>query len=104
MLSPENALLNIFPRPLPFVSMSMLEDIQTMDPFSVIICSPLLRVQVTTGKLPPLISYFMLHFLLYNISQSGKFFQIQCFSPDTASFSEFLYRSSNDFLRKIQLS
>lgn len=29
---------------------------------------------------------------------------IQCFSPDTASFSEFLYRSSNDFLRKIQLS
>jgi len=44
--------------------MSMLEDIQTMDPFSVIICSPLLRVQVTTGKLPPLISYFMLMPLL----------------------------------------
>ena len=64
MLSPENALLNIFPRPPPCVSISMLEDIQTMDPFSVIICSPLLRVQVTTGKLPPLISYFMLMPLL----------------------------------------
>ena len=59
MLSPLNALENIFPRPPPCVSICMLGVIQVMDPFSVIIFSPALSWQMTTGKLPPLISYCM---------------------------------------------
>ena len=56
MLSPEKALENIFPRPPPRVSICILGLIHTMEPFSVIICSPPLSVQTTTGKEPPLIS------------------------------------------------
>jgi hypothetical protein len=59
MLSPENALENIRPRPPPWVCISMLGLIQHMDPRSVIIFSPLSRLQMTTGKLPPLISYLI---------------------------------------------
>lgn len=57
MLSPEKALENIFPTPPPEVFISMLGLIQTMEPFSVIICSPSLSWQITTGNAPPLISY-----------------------------------------------
>ena len=59
MLSPENALENILPRPPPVVAISMLAVIQTMAPLSVIMDSPLLRLQVTTGKVPPMILYCM---------------------------------------------
>ena len=53
MLSPDSALENILPRPPPRVSIFMLGLCQTMDPFSVIICSPASRWQTTTGKAPP---------------------------------------------------
>ena len=59
MLSPENALENILPSPPPVVAISMLAVIQTMAPLSVIMDSPLLRLQVTTGKVPPMILYCM---------------------------------------------
>ena len=59
MLSPENALENILPMPPPVVSICMLGVIQTIEPFSVIIRSPSVSSQTTTGNAPPLISYFM---------------------------------------------
>ena len=56
ILSPENALENILPRPPPEVCISMLELIQTIAPFSVIIRSPSATLQITTGNGVPLIS------------------------------------------------
>lgn len=50
MLSPVRALENIFPMPPPpVVVISMFGVIHTMDPFSVIMLSPLLSLHTTTG-------------------------------------------------------
>ena len=64
MLSPENALENILPMPPPVVSISILGVIHTIEPFSVIIRSPSVSSQTTTGNAPPLISYFIFVLLL----------------------------------------
>ena len=56
MLSPENALENIRPRPPPTVLISMFGLIQTIAPFSVIMRSPFASLQITTGNGVPLIS------------------------------------------------
>ena len=49
MDSPENIRPKALPRPPAEVSISILGDIHTMEPFSVIIGSPLSRSQMTTG-------------------------------------------------------
>ena len=59
MLSPENALENILPRPPPEVAICMFGVIHTMDPFSVTMDSPSARLQVTTGNDPPIMLYCM---------------------------------------------
>ena len=56
MLSPAKALANILPRPPPVVSILKSGVCQTMEPLSVIICSPFSIWHTTTGKAPPLIS------------------------------------------------
>ena len=53
MDSPENIRPKALPRPPAEVSISILGDIHTMEPFSVIIGSPLSRSQMTTGMGSP---------------------------------------------------
>ena len=61
MDSPENMRPKAFPIPPPaLVPISMLGDIHTMEPFSVIMDSPAFRSQITTGIGSPTISYFTL--------------------------------------------
>ena len=60
MDSPLNARPNALPSPPSIeVFISMLGVIQLIAPFSVNICSPSLRVQITTGRLSPSIVYRM---------------------------------------------
>lgn len=65
--SPENALENMPPIPPALVSICMFGVIHTMDPPSVIICSPLASPHVTTGNVPPLISYLIVLFLFCHL-------------------------------------
>lgn len=55
MDSPENILPKALPMPPAEVCISMLGLIQTMDPFSVIMLSPLASWQITTGMGSPVI-------------------------------------------------
>ena len=55
MDSPENIRPKALPRPPAVVAISILGLIQAMEPFSVIMVSPLFSVQITTGVMSPLI-------------------------------------------------
>ena len=59
MDSPENMRPKAFPRPPAEVSISILGDIHTMEPFSVIMDSLFSSSQMTTGMGSPWISYFI---------------------------------------------
>ena len=59
IFSPENILPNILPSPPPLVCISMLGDIQTIEPLSVIMLSPASSSQVTTAMGSPSILYFI---------------------------------------------
>ena len=59
--SPETSFPNILPiPPPPDVSIFMHGSIQTIEPFSVFICSPRLKVHTTAGNGAPTISYCIL--------------------------------------------
>ena len=80
MDSPENIRPKAFPRPPAEVCISILGLIQTIEPFSVIILSPALSSQITTGVGSPLISYFIVSRLSFywwylQYIRSGKLIQ-----------------------------
>ncbi len=53
--------------PPALISICMFGVIHTMDPPSVMICSPLASPHVTTGNVPPLISYLIVLFLFCHL-------------------------------------